>query len=214
MTQDRLLELPELLAGLQPEALRQLAPRITVGTEGLGLAGRAVEREHQLAAQALPERVVADKSLQLTHEPRVAPAGKIGIDPPLERRQAQLLEPSHVGLGEGLVGQVGERGSAPERERVAQLLRRAERIVRARLRHEPLEAGEVELGRLDVQNVPRCPRGEPSVPERLAQPGHVDLDALGGRRWRRLPPELVDQPLRGDDLVGVQQEDRQHGTAA
>jgi hypothetical protein len=32
------------------------------------------------------------------------------------------------------------------------------------------------------------------------------------RRRRRLPPQLVDQPLRRNDIVGVQQQDREQRT--
>src|SRR4051794_8236706 len=62
-----------------------------------------------------------------------------------------------------------------------------------------------------MQDVAGCPCGEPAVPELLAEVGYVDLDALGGRGRRCIPPELVDQSLCRDDLVSLQQEDRKHG---
>ena len=48
-----------------------------------------------------------------------------------------------------------------------------------------------------------------AVAELLAQPRDVDLELLRGRRRRRLAPQLVDQPIGRDDLVGVQQQDRE-----
>jgi hypothetical protein len=50
LLQDRALEPPQLPARLEPELARQLTPRHPVGLQRLGLARRAVEREHQLAA--------------------------------------------------------------------------------------------------------------------------------------------------------------------
>src|SRR5436190_1337086 len=45
--------------------------------------------------------------------------------------------------------------------------------------------------------------------ERLAQLGDVDVDRFFGRGRRRLAPELVDQALARDELVRMQEQDRQ-----
>ena len=45
--------------------------------------------------------------------------------------------------------------------------------------------------------------------QRLPQLGDVDVDGLLGRRRRRLAPELVDQALARDELVRMQEQDRQ-----
>ena len=118
MTQDRLLEPPQLLARLEAKLIRELAAGRAVGLEGLRLPAGAIEREHQLGAQALPQRVLRHERLQLADELGMPPGGEIGFDALLERRQPELLEPRDLGLGERLVGQVGERGAAPERERL------------------------------------------------------------------------------------------------
>src|SRR4051812_47047592 len=49
--------------------------------------------------------------------------------------------------------------------------------------------------------------------KRLAKLRDVDLNALRSGRWRMFPPELVDQALRRDNLVRVDQQVRQQGTA-
>ena len=123
LLEDRPLEPLELLARLQSQLLRELAAGLAVGVERLGLPAGAVEREHQLAAQALPQRMLGDERLELADQLGVAAAGQIGVDPLLERRQPQLLETGDLGLRERLVGEVGERRPAPKRERLAQLLR-------------------------------------------------------------------------------------------
>ena len=76
-----------------PEALDERLPRLAVDLERLGLAARAVEREHLLAAQPLAQRVLGDERLELGDERRVPPERELGVDPLLERREPQLLEP-------------------------------------------------------------------------------------------------------------------------
>ena len=63
----------------------------------------------------------------------------------LERREPCLLEPARLGLGEGLVGEVGQGRAAPEREGLADRVRPR--------RGEPLEPLAVELLRLDADEV-------------------------------------------------------------
>ena len=74
--------------GSSPSSLRELAPRRPVDLQRLGLARRAVEREHQLAAQPLAQRVLGDQRLQLADQVRVPAGGEVGVDALLERRRA------------------------------------------------------------------------------------------------------------------------------
>ena len=120
LAQDRGLELAELGAGVDAELLDERLARGAVGGERVGLAARAVEREHELRARALAQRLGGDQRLELGDELGVAPEREIRLDPLLERDGAQLLEPRDLGLGERLVEEVGERRAAPERERLAQ----------------------------------------------------------------------------------------------
>src|SRR5207237_10322806 len=57
--EDRLLELPERLAGLDPQLVDERAARSLVDGERLGLPARAVQRQHELGAQTLAEGVPA-----------------------------------------------------------------------------------------------------------------------------------------------------------
>ena len=88
----------------------------------LGLAVGAVEGEHELAAEALPQRVAGDERLQLADELGVAAEREVGLDPLFERRQLQLVQARDLRLCERLVGEVGQGGAPPEGERPAQLL--------------------------------------------------------------------------------------------
>jgi len=62
-----------------------------------------------------------------------------------------------------------------------------------------------------MQDVPRRPREEAPLSELLAQPRNGDVEALCGRRRRAFVPELGDQPVAGDDRVGMEQQIREQG---
>ena len=68
-----------------------------------------------------------DECLELADELGVATAIEVGIDTILERGESKLLEPRGLGLRPRLVGEVGERGAPPERERCRELRGPAER---------------------------------------------------------------------------------------
>ena len=205
------LELPELLARLQAKLLRELVPGHAVGLEGLGLTCRAVEGEHQLVSQALLERVPCDQRLELADELRVVSERQVGIDSLHKHREAHLLETRDLGLGKSLVGEIGERGPAPQPERLPQLVRRALRRSAGGLGRESLETRHVGLVRFEVKHVAARTRGHASGVEHLAQPRDLDLDVLRSLRRRRAAPDLIDELVGRDELVRVHQEDRQHG---
>jgi hypothetical protein len=209
LPQDRLVQLTQATSGLDAQLLDQHGACSPEGLQRLGLAAGAVQAQHQLATQALPQRMLPHQPFQLAGELGVTTGGELGVETLLQRRQTRLLQAGDLGLRERLVGQVGKRCSTPHRERLGQQPRRGQRLGFTGLGDEPLEAREVELGRIDPQDIARGARHQPVVAELLAQPRDVFLDALGDRRRRRRPPQLVDQPLRRDYLVGVQQQHRQ-----
>ena len=122
--------------------------------------------------------------------PRPAPRGA----------EAELLEARDLVLGEPLVGELGQRRATPERERSVQALEVA-------ALDRTLEALAVELALLDAQQVAGR-SGDEAVAELLPEQGDVVADDLGRGRRRRLVPELVDEPVDRDDLVGVEQQER------
>jgi hypothetical protein len=107
--QDRPLQASQLVAGLEPQLLRQDLARAAVCVERLGLSPAAVQREHELPVEPLAQRVPADERSKLGHQNVVMPGGEIGVDPSLERGPAQLLEPRNLRLGERLEGEVAQR---------------------------------------------------------------------------------------------------------
>lgn len=109
--EDRAFELLELRAWLQPEFFNEGRARIAVDVQRVRLTSRSVQREHQLATKALPQGLTRGERLQLRHELRRLPGTKVGLDPVLDRRDTQLLEPRRLSLRERLVDEV--RQGAP-----------------------------------------------------------------------------------------------------
>ena len=60
------------------------------------LAPGAVQREHELAAEAFPKRVVGDEALELAEKLGVPTQLELRVDPFLDDAEAELLE-----LGDG-----------------------------------------------------------------------------------------------------------------
>ena len=78
----------------------------------VGLAPFPVEREHQLAPQALPQRVWPS-SASASPTARASAAREQRPEPLLLRHQPELVEPR--GHRQQVVGEVGERRTAPQR---------------------------------------------------------------------------------------------------
>ena len=69
------------------ELVDERLPCLLIGLEGLRLAPRPVQGEHQLSAESLPQRMLLSKLAQLSDELAVPSARKIGLDSQLARRQ-------------------------------------------------------------------------------------------------------------------------------
>jgi hypothetical protein len=93
---------------------------LLVSAERLRLSAGAIEREHQLAAWPLPQRVLRDEALELADEVGVASEREVGLDPFLERAHAQLVQSRCLSRGERLVGELVQRRPSPHAEPLAQ----------------------------------------------------------------------------------------------
>jgi hypothetical protein len=208
--ENRALELLEPLAGLDPELVDEGLSRPSIDIERLGLPAGAVEREHQLAAETLAERLARHQLLQLGDHRSVPAEREIGVDPLLCRRKARLLEPRAGVPSELLRLELREGGPAPELERLSQrsrgLLRLAGIELLRALADEELETIEVELAVLDADRITGCLRQHSIRADRLAELRHVHLERLRSSLRRRVTPEVVDQPPGGDDAVSIQQQ--------
>ena len=209
LIEDRSFEAAQFRPRLDGELLDQSGSRRPIGVQSVRLPARAVEREHELAAQALRQRVLGDETLELADELAVTTEREIRVDAILERGQANLLEPSDLALRPRFVGELDEWRAAPEPECLAQPLGRGRRVCPPRLGHQALEPVQIDAIRLDAELVSAGAGDDHVTAERLAELGDVRLQDLrrGGRRTAR--PEILDQPVARHGLVRVQQQDCQ-----
>ena len=112
-----------------------------------------------------------DERLELGGDCRVAAFGEVEVDTRLEGGEAGLVEAGGLDLREGLRREVCERRAAPERERCARIMRG----------DQPLEPRDVELVRLDADEVARGTRRRSDLPRSRCE---ARERAPGGRSAR------------------------------
>jgi hypothetical protein len=213
LPEDRALQLVQRGAGLEPQLLSQRVPRLPEHRERVGLPVAPVEGEHQLPAEPLAAPVLGDQRFELCDQIAMAPEREVGVDPVLERRQPQLLQPRHLGLRERFVADVLVGLAAPQPERLAEArLRRAglaPRQLGAAACDQELEPLEVQLTGREAEPVAGPVLLDPLRAEAPAQPVDVDLQRVDRRRGRLLTPQRVDQPVARDDVPARDQQARE-----
>jgi hypothetical protein len=158
LAEDPARELTELRRRLDAELVDQQATAFVVEADGLCLPASPVERKHQLCAKLLAQRVCGDELFELADKRPVPAEPQVGVDPPLERSQPELLQAADRGLGKRVVGEIRERRPSPQCERSPQVLGSRTNVtvldfVRGGFEHA-LEAQRVEGVGLDVEDVP------------------------------------------------------------
>jgi hypothetical protein len=145
-----------------------------------------------------------NQAFELADELGVATGGEIQLDPPLQCSQAKLLEAPGLRLGELLEREIRERRAPPEVQRLAE----PSCVVALQ---KPLELREVELLGRDANQVSGRPGDDPVRAERLAKLRDVVLDGVQRPARGVGAPELVDRPVRRDDVVRACEQQCQHG---
>ena len=120
LVQDRLLQLAQPGAGLDPELVDQHTARAAERLEGVGLPPAAVERQRLQRPPRLVQRPLADQPAQLRHGLGMAAEGELGLPVRLQAVVADTLEAFPLVLEVGGVRPVGVRTPAPEAQRPAQ----------------------------------------------------------------------------------------------
>ena len=188
LEQDLLLELLQHLAGVEAELVAQRGARSLHHRQRVCLSAGAVEREDREAGEALAQRVITHEPFELADDLCVPAEREVGLQPQLERGQAQLLQPPDLVARERLVLELRKRRPAPEPEGFAQQLAGRCGVTLpesfASPTQQSLEPLQVERARLDPQQVPSRPRLERTRIEQLAQLRDLNLHRLdrGGRR--------------------------------
>ena len=201
LLEDPALERPELGGRLEAELVERFSS-LAVGGERVRLAARPVEGEHPLCLQPLAVRMRGRERVELARKRAVAARGEVGVDPRLQRGQPRFLEPRRLSLRERLEGEVGKCLPTPE----------LERAVRVTVGDQAREAVDVELVRVDADDVARRPGDDPVGADRPAERMHVHLERARRARGWLLAPDPVDQAVGRDDVVRVEQELREQGT--
>ena len=114
MREDRLLEPPQLRAGLERQLLREHTPRLVEGLEGVGLAAAAVEREHQLSPEPLAEGVLVERRANRGDDLAMLSQRERRLELLFERVDSKRLEPPRLRAEPGSVGEPVQRRAAPE----------------------------------------------------------------------------------------------------
>ncbi len=218
VAEDGPLQLAQGWGRLQAELLQQQLPDLAVGLQGVGLAAGAVQGEHQLAAEPLAQRLLGDQALELADQLGPGAEGQVGLDPLLHADQPQLLQPGDLGLGERLVAEVGQGRPPPQGQRLGQgvggLGGGPVGQGLATLGEQALEPAQVDLVGDGPEQVPGRPGDQPPLGQGPAQPRHGRLEGVGRPRGRVLAPQLHQHALAGHDLVGVQDQQGEHGPLA
>ena len=150
--EDPLLELDERRRRVDAELLGQLGAETAEDREGIGLPARAVVGGHQLASEHLAKRVLPAQCLDGRDDLLGVAARELCFDQELLGGQPELRQSLRLGIGPGLVGELGVRLTVPEREGGVQSLDGARRILPLERRAAGLDAClEVD----DVDDQPR-----------------------------------------------------------
>ena len=148
---------------------------------------------------------------ELAHELRMASYRQVGFDAFFQRAEAQLIEARDRRLREGVVGEVGKRGAAPQAECFPQRGRGSGGLGVHGFFAQPFEAVEVELSGLQPQFVAGGSCHDRVGSEAPPQLRDIDVQTLGRGRRRSAAPDVIDQSIGGDDLVRVDQQDAERG---
>ena len=98
LREDRSLEIPELVTGLEPELVDQATARDAIRLERVSLPARAVQREHQLTPETFAQRMLTHQRLELAHQPRVIAQREVRVDPILQHDQPRFLQTCDLAL--------------------------------------------------------------------------------------------------------------------
>ena len=144
--------------------------------------------------------------------------GEVGLHGILQGRQPEVFEPADLSLGEGLVGEAGQRRPSPEAEGMAQGgggVARVDLQVGPPPPPEGLKLGGVQVVGSHLQGVAgavgpqRPPTGGAPGRQRPAQLGDMHLQRPGAAPGRVTRPDLLQDAVGGHDLVGMDQQEGQ-----
>jgi hypothetical protein len=211
--QDLTLETLECGAGVDPKLIDETRAGLLEGLKCVCLPSGSIEREHQLSAQSLTERVISDEALELWDDLRMPAELELRLDLLLDHRESELLEPRSLRGRELLIPKVRQRLAAEEFERGSELARTCGRAVCSRLGDDSLEAVSVQLIAIPkLQSVSRRSCLDPIGSKPLSEGRDVTVQRLLRGLRRPRAPQGPDQFVDRHDLVRPKEQEREQCT--
>ena len=102
MAEHRTFDAPQLSARFQSQLLAEQHAGSFVRGEGVSLPTAPVQRDHQLAPEPFPERMLAHQHLELSDEFAMLTGREVGREPSFERARVLLAQADRLG-GQGRV---------------------------------------------------------------------------------------------------------------
>ena len=200
-------------ARLDPQLIDHGPPGLPVNLQRLGRTVTAVQGQHQLAAQPLPQRKLLDQFGQLADQFVVPAQIELQREPFFVGGDAMLIQPARCRLHQLAVDTV-KRGTPPQPERIAvtrdspvKMTGVAGRVSRSHQLPEPIG---VKPPSADLEDVTLRPRGDgrgvavrgEHAPER----GNADLRLGTSARWQAFAVDRLQQPAYADHTACAQQQ--------
>jgi hypothetical protein len=190
--QDLSLEVLQSGTGFDPELVDEERACVLEDLQSVRLPSRAVQREHELGAQPLAERMVGDQALEPGNNLRVSAELQVCLDLLFDHRQPELFESHSLRGRKLLIAKVGQGLTAEKGECLPELLRPSRRTVRSRDGDDSLEAPAVQLVLVrQKQPVARRSCLDPLGSEPFAQRRDVTLKGRLSSLRRAPPPHPV-----------------------
>ncbi len=206
VTQDLRLELLELRAGLDSQLLDEPRSSVLIRVESLRLPARAVEGQHELAAQGLAERVLTQRAIRA--RPRRHRAGRARDPPRSAPRARRAAAPRDGGSPPARSPRTRtrparSRATATAPARGAPAVPRRPPFARPEEQFEPTR---VDLLWCDAEHVSRRARLQHVGAELASEPRNRVLER-GRRGLRRLfAPDEIDEPIGRDHPSRLEQQ--------
>ena len=213
LRQDVPLQLLQGRPGVEAELVTQLGPDALVGRQRVGLPPGPVERRDEQLPQALMERVLRDRALELPDHAARATELQPGPEPDLEQGGVGLVD-SGAGHARplGVAGHLERRSPEQAQRRAAQLrclLGLATLPEPGRRRRRPLHCEDVDVIRLDLECVATVAAGDGGRSECAPEHRDLGLQRVAPDLGRRRRPQVLDQTLGAHELTGLEREPRQ-----
>ena len=156
--------------------------------------------------------MLADERLEVADHLRLAAELELRLEPVLPCGHARFFEPGGFGHHRVFELDVRQGRPAPEPERFSQARRPLLRRLAPGLSDDALEAVDIDRIPRNVEQVTRRASHEHLGTEHLPEVRDEVLERADCRLRRFVAPELVDEPIRRNDLSRAQREEREQGT--